>query len=154
VSADGSKVFIAISRSNTVWVVNAATNTVVSKIPVGTNPIGVAVTTDGTEVYVVNHSDANSVSVINTATNMVTATVSVGILPVAFPGIFIQPPRITSPPPRFAGKPGRANCRGKSVSALAKQYGGLDAAAAVLGYSSVQALQNAIATYCAMAIGH
>jgi FG-GAP repeat len=38
---------------------------------------------------------------------------------------------------------------GKSVSALAQQYGGLNAAAAALGYSSVQVLQNAIAVYCA-----
>jgi hypothetical protein len=31
---------------------------------------------------------------------------------------------------------------------LAQQYGGLAAAAATLGYSSVQVLQNAIAAYC------
>jgi uncharacterized repeat protein (TIGR03803 family) len=48
----------------------------------------------------------------------------------------------------FSGTPGAANCDGNSVSALAPQYGGLAAAAAALGYSSVQALQNAIAAYC------
>jgi len=48
----------------------------------------------------------------------------------------------------FAGTPGASNCHGQSVSALAKQYGGLDTAAAAFGYSSVAALQNAIAVYC------
>ena len=32
--------------------------------------------------------------------------------------------------PIFAGTPGKANCYGQSVAALAKQYGGLNAAAA------------------------
>jgi uncharacterized repeat protein (TIGR03803 family) len=49
----------------------------------------------------------------------------------------------------FAGTPGMSSCQGKSVSALAKQYGGLDAAAAALGYPSVAALQNAIKAWCA-----
>jgi hypothetical protein len=48
----------------------------------------------------------------------------------------------------FAGTPGKANCRGKSVSALAKQFGGLNEAAAALGFGSVQALQNAIEAFC------
>jgi hypothetical protein len=53
------------------------------------------------------------------------------------------------PQPAFAGTPGTPNCHRKSVSALAQQYGGLAAAAAALGYSSVQVLQNDIAAYCA-----
>jgi hypothetical protein len=48
----------------------------------------------------------------------------------------------------FAGTPGAANCHGKSVSALAKN-GGLNRAAAALGYASVQALQDAVSAYCA-----
>jgi hypothetical protein len=48
----------------------------------------------------------------------------------------------------FAGTPGAANCHGKSVSALAKN-GGINSAAAALGYPSVQALQDAISAYCA-----
>jgi hypothetical protein len=48
----------------------------------------------------------------------------------------------------FAGTPGAANCHGKTVSALAQKYGGLASAAAALDYSSVAALQNAIASYC------
>jgi hypothetical protein len=50
--------------------------------------------------------------------------------------------------PTFAGTPGYSNCHGKSVAALAQQFGGIDAAAAALGYPSVQALQDAIRTFC------
>jgi hypothetical protein len=50
--------------------------------------------------------------------------------------------------PAFAGTRGKANCHGKSVSALAQQYGGLNNAAAALGYSTVDALQNAIMEFC------
>jgi len=48
----------------------------------------------------------------------------------------------------FAGTPGRANCHGKSVSALAREFGGLDGAATDLGFPSVQALQDAIQAFC------
>jgi hypothetical protein len=48
----------------------------------------------------------------------------------------------------FAGTPGKANCRGKSVSVLAQQFGGLNEAATALGFGSVQALQDAIETFC------
>ena len=48
----------------------------------------------------------------------------------------------------FAGTPGKANCHGKSVSALAQQYGGLNGAAATLGFPGVPALQAAILTFC------
>ena len=37
---------------------------------------------------------------------------------------------------------------GQSVAALAKQYGGLNNAAAALGYSDVSTLQSAIMTFC------
>jgi hypothetical protein len=48
----------------------------------------------------------------------------------------------------FAGTPGRANCHGKSVSALAKQYGGLSSAAAALGFDSLDDLQSTIQEFC------
>jgi hypothetical protein len=47
-----------------------------------------------------------------------------------------------------AGTPGKANCHGKSVSALAHQFGGLDAAASALGFSSVEALQDVFRAFC------
>jgi predicted outer membrane repeat protein len=49
----------------------------------------------------------------------------------------------------FAGQPGKANCYGQSVSALATKYDGLSAAAAALGYPSVKALQAALGAFCA-----
>jgi uncharacterized repeat protein (TIGR03803 family) len=48
----------------------------------------------------------------------------------------------------FAGTPGKPNCFGQSVSALARQYGGLNAAADALGFPSVHALQEAIRDFC------
>jgi YVTN family beta-propeller protein len=53
---------------------------VVATIPVGNNPLGVAVTPDGAHAYVANHVSDN-VSVIDMATNMVVATVPVGTYP-------------------------------------------------------------------------
>ena len=47
-----------------------------------------------------------------------------------------------------AGTPGNANCHGKSVSALAHQFGGLDEAASALGFSSVDALQDSFKEFC------
>jgi hypothetical protein len=67
----------------------------------------------------------------------------------------------TTPPPTFnmtfsltgnaipdAGTPGHANCHGQSISALAEQFGSIPAAASALGFSSVDALQNAFGTFC------
>jgi hypothetical protein len=47
----------------------------------------------------------------------------------------------------FAGTPGKANCFGQTVSALARQFGGLNAAAAALGFPT-WALQDAIMRFC------
>lgn len=46
------------------------------------------------------------------------------------------------------GTPGQANCHGKTISGLAAQFGSLDTAAGVLGFSSVQALQDSFTTFC------
>lgn len=67
--------YIANSISNSVSVINTATNLVVSTIPVGQNPTGLSVSPDGKAVYVANQR-SNSISVISTATNMVTATIT------------------------------------------------------------------------------
>ena len=47
-----------------------------------------------------------------------------------------------------AGTPGQANCHGQSVSAIARQFGGVPAAASALGFSSVKALQDALRGFC------
>jgi YVTN family beta-propeller protein len=99
----------------------------------------VAVTSDGSNVYVTNRRNFGTVSLISTATNTVTLAIPVGIGPTA---LSIQPT------PRFSGTPDKANCHGQSVSALARQYGGLNNAAAALGFPSVAALQDAIRAFC------
>ncbi len=73
---------MANSLSNTVSVIDTATNTVVATIPVGSNFLGVAITPDGTRAYVTNEEFSNTVSVIDTATNTVVATIPVGGTPV------------------------------------------------------------------------
>jgi hypothetical protein len=47
-----------------------------------------------------------------------------------------------------AGTPGQANCHGRTVSALARQFGGIDAAASALGFSSVASLQDTLKAFC------
>jgi hypothetical protein len=47
-----------------------------------------------------------------------------------------------------AGVPGKANCHGKSISALAHQFGGIHRAASALGFSSVDELQEAFKAFC------
>jgi len=47
-----------------------------------------------------------------------------------------------------AGTPGARNCNGKSISALAHQFGNLDAATSAMEFSSVQALHDTFAEFC------
>ncbi len=75
--------------NGSVSIIATASNTVVDTEPVGFIPRGVAVTLDGTRVYVAN-SVADTVSVINGCTNMAIDTISVGDQPIAF-GKFISP---------------------------------------------------------------
>src|SRR6266849_4178391 len=149
VTPDGSKVYVANLASNTVSVIDTATNTIIARTgdPLQGGSFGVAVSPDGSKVYVAN-GVSNTVSVIDTAANAVGPTIPVGNGPAAF-GVFIQSlPRAGQPPPSFAGVAGSENCHGTSVSALATQFGGLDAAAAALGFSNVQGLQDAIRAFC------
>jgi hypothetical protein len=47
-----------------------------------------------------------------------------------------------------AGTPGQANCHGRTVSAMAKEFTGIDASASTLGYASVDALQDGVGAFC------
>jgi len=47
-----------------------------------------------------------------------------------------------------AGTPGQANCHGRTVSSLAREFGGIDAAAFALGFSSVASLQDTLRAFC------
>src|SRR5215831_8923421 len=65
----------------------ASAMSVVATIPVGTNPVGVAVNQHTNTVYVSNNN-AGTVSVINASTNIVTATIPAGTFP---EGIDVNP---------------------------------------------------------------
>ena len=144
VSRDGSKVYIA-NRSNHTWVVDTQTNIVIGGSDfINGGQAGVSVTPDGRKVFVANYNPPGTVTAVDAATGAITAIIPVGSYPLSF-GNFIQPTPVS---PKFAGTPGKANCHGQSVSVLARQYGGLNNAAAALGYPSVSALQNAIEAYC------
>jgi YVTN family beta-propeller protein len=82
-----TRAYVANSSSSTVSVIATSTNTVVATIPVGANPLMVAITPDGTRAYVTNVS-SGTVSVIDTATNTVVATIPVGVNPI---GVAITP---------------------------------------------------------------
>src|SRR5262249_1410984 len=72
--------YVTNSTSDTVSVIDTATNTVVATVPVGRLLRGVARAPDGTRAYVANEF-SDTVSVIDTATNPVVATVPVGRFP-------------------------------------------------------------------------
>ena len=85
-SAEGGcagKAYVTNQNANTVSVIDTATNAVVGPaIPVGSVPVAIAITPDGTKAYVTN-TNANTVSVIDTATNAVVGSaIPVGSAPV------------------------------------------------------------------------
>lgn len=71
--------YIANQNSNTVSVIKTGTNAVMTSIPVGNKPYGVAVHPTGTKVYVTNQ-DSNTVSVIDATANTVSATITLPAL--------------------------------------------------------------------------
>lgn len=72
--------YVTNQGSNTLSVIDTASNTVTATVGVGNGPYGVAVSPNGARVYVANGGGA-IVSVLDTATNTVTATVNVGAGP-------------------------------------------------------------------------
>jgi YVTN family beta-propeller protein len=76
----GSHVYAVNYGSDSVTVIDTATNAVAATIAVGSYPMQVAVSRDGTRAYVTNFV-GNSLSVIDTASNTVIDTVAVGRAP-------------------------------------------------------------------------
>lgn len=85
VTPDGKHVYVTSFLSNTVSVIDTASNTVAgTPIPVGNCPHEVAITPDGKHAYVANGCD-NTVSVIDTGSNTVEpAVIMVGMLPLGW----------------------------------------------------------------------
>jgi YVTN family beta-propeller protein len=76
------RVYVTNGDTNTVAVIDPITLSRVATIPVGAEPVGAAVSPDGSRLYVMNGA-SSSVSVINTAVNTVTATISLTGFPIA-----------------------------------------------------------------------
>jgi len=89
VQPDGPRVYVANSNSNTVSVINTATNAVQATVGLGGGftPQGLAVSPDGKHVYTANYG-SNSVSVIDTVTLTSSAVVGVGKYP---KGVAVSP---------------------------------------------------------------
>src|SRR5207247_1804680 len=85
--ACGTLAYITNGNSNNVSVIDTTTNTVLTNVAVGNEPIGVAGNPAGTRLYVTNVSD-DSVSVIDTTTNTVLTNVAVGSGPF---GVAVNP---------------------------------------------------------------
>ena len=82
-SQDRNKVYVANERTGTLSVItatDAVTYKLTATIGIGREPRGVAVSPDGSKLYVTN-TGSDDVSVIATATNTVTATILVGHSP-------------------------------------------------------------------------
>ena len=88
-SPDGQTMWIANSgglftNSNKVTVLNASTFAIESVITVGNFPEDIAFTSNGSQAFVTNSSDA-TVSVIDTASRTVTQTINLATIPLTFP---------------------------------------------------------------------
>ncbi len=66
--ADGSRVYVANSGSNDVWVIDPMSYTVTNKIPVGTGPAWIASSADSSKVYVADQGSLD-VAIIRTSNN-------------------------------------------------------------------------------------
>jgi YVTN family beta-propeller protein len=80
VNPSANRIYVANQGSNSVSVIDGATNLVVATVTVGSQPAGIAVNPNTGRVYVTNTS-AGTVSVIDGTKNVVTATVGVGTNP-------------------------------------------------------------------------
>jgi YVTN family beta-propeller protein len=84
--------YITNQGSDTVSVIDTKPNKVIATIPVGKSPYGVAVSPDGSKVYIANENlfvgNPGSVSVIDALTKKETAKIPVGIEPT---GVGVSP---------------------------------------------------------------
>jgi YVTN family beta-propeller protein len=86
---DGGTVYVSLSNSNKVSVIDTNANTQTQLITGFWSPSGLAVHPNGDRLYVADTS-ADTVSIVDTISNTIVDTVPVGYFPVAF-GDFITP---------------------------------------------------------------
>jgi YVTN family beta-propeller protein len=70
--------WIYVVVNGAILVIDTKVNTVLKTIPIGQNPLGIAILPGGTQIYVTNGNEDGSVIIINTATNMVVDEIAVG----------------------------------------------------------------------------
>jgi YVTN family beta-propeller protein len=87
VALNGQHVYMANWNSGAVSVISTSSDSVVSTIPVGSNPDGVAITPNGQYIYVAN-SASNTTSVVSISSNSTISTIHVGYAP---KGVAITP---------------------------------------------------------------
>jgi len=80
-TTESGRMYVANSATGTVGVIAAPQNTLITEIPVGSNPSALAETPDGKKLYAVNQG-SGTVSVIDTGNDTVITTVTVGSSPV------------------------------------------------------------------------
>lgn len=78
--ATANRVYITDTPRNQLVIIDGATNSIVTTVPVGNRPQGVAVNASTQRVYVTNIND-DTVSVVDSTSNTVIATIPVGIDP-------------------------------------------------------------------------
>ncbi|SFE81799.1 40-residue YVTN family beta-propeller repeat-containing protein [Paenibacillus algorifonticola] len=66
INPNGTQVFVTNRSSATVSVIDPGTDTVIKTINVGSSPLGVAFTPDGTKAYVAEQGNGGSISIIDT----------------------------------------------------------------------------------------
>ncbi|MEO8885042.1 MAG: MBG domain-containing protein [Mucilaginibacter sp.] len=123
ISPDGTRLYIANSQSNNISVINTATNTLVTTIPVNILPLGVSLNKSGGLLYVTNNG-SNNVSVINTATNTVINTIAVGNIPLALGNFIASGPGCGAPVTfTITVNPPQPTISATAVSPLSTVYG-------------------------------
>ncbi len=83
VNASGTAIYVSMTSQGTVMKFSTATLDELATIPVGTFPIDVVLSPDGTQLWVTNNATpAGSISVISTATDTVIDTIATGPYPI------------------------------------------------------------------------
>src|SRR5262249_6159345 len=80
ISPDGAKAYVSTGRGKRVFVIDTATDKVLSSFEVGQRPWGIGVTPDGKVMYTAN-GPSNDVSVVDLATEQVATKIKVADRP-------------------------------------------------------------------------